>query len=97
MSDTTETVYTRSPDVVWRLGPDRVLARRIGASGEHAAAELSGPAALVWIALDDPASTEAVLVRLEESGIEIGVDDIGVLVDAGWIVSRSEDSRPKAG
>ena len=79
MSDTTETVYTRSPDVVWRLGPDRVLVGLDGSgrqvverASQPRTVESVGPAALVWIALDDPASTEAELVHLEEVRVEIG-------------------------
>ena len=49
-TDPSDPVYARAPNVVWRLGPDRVLVRRVGGDG----LDLLGPAALVWIALESP-------------------------------------------
>ena len=51
---------SRRSDVVWRLGPDRVLARRIGSDG----LDLVGAAALVWVALDEPTDLEGLSAEL---------------------------------
>ena len=89
-----ETVYARSPDVVWRLGPDRVLVRRVGGRGEDAAAELLGAAALVWVVLDEPATTSAMISRVPDEAMEIGVPDLGLLLNRGWLVSSLEGWPP---
>ena len=60
-------VYSRVPDVVWRLGPDRVLVRRVGA--DRGAQDLQGVAALAWISLDEPGTTAQVGARFSESGV----------------------------
>ena len=62
-----EPVYSRAPGVVWRLGPDRVLVRRIGAHGDDAAADLLGEAALVWIALDEPLPDERLWELIDDA------------------------------
>ena len=89
-----EPVYSRSPGVVWRLGPDRVLVRRVGGQGEDAAAELMDAAALVWVALDQPATVQRVAARIEEvepAGVA-SVNDptrlrtgLGALLEGQWI------------
>jgi hypothetical protein len=86
-----EPVYSRAPDVVWRLGPDRVLVRRIGGRGEAAAAELIGGAAVAWVALDEPATRSELRTRLSEGlmlGAEIGAID--QLLSAGWAELRTK-------
>jgi hypothetical protein len=79
--------YSRAPDVVWRLGPDRVLVRRVGGQGEDAAAELMGAAALVWVVLDEPATVKGVMDRLPSEGLDVGASDLELLVDRRWLVS----------
>jgi hypothetical protein len=64
----TESIYSRAPDVVWRLGPDRVLVRRIG-GGEEAALDLMGYMSHLWLALDEPATLAILNSRLAEAGI----------------------------
>ena len=56
-TDDSAATWEREQNVVWRLGPDRVLVRRISGDG----LDLVGAAALVWIALDSP-RTRAALV-----------------------------------
>lgn len=84
-----EPVYSRAPDVVWRLGPDRVLVRRIGAF-EGGARDLQGSAALVWISLDDPANPAAVRERIQRAGVAIELSDaldaLRLMVDERLIV-----------
>ena len=72
----------RRPDVVWRLGPDRVLVRRIGEDG----LDLMGAAALVWIALDRPQPIETLEAELRASAGEVDVESaVSELVSAGVI------------
>ena len=81
-----ETVYARSPDVVWRLGPDRVLVRRVGGRGEHGAADLIGEAALAWLAVDEAGSLNEINERLSQAGfslIESGL--MKEFLACGWI------------
>ena len=54
-------VWRRRADVLWRLGPDRVLARRVGAEG----VDLVGAAALVWVALDAPTDLAGLTAELD--------------------------------
>ena len=83
-------VYSRLPDVVWRLGPDRVLVHPVDALPEQAVMELIGPVALVWVALDEPCAVDELVDRLVDAGLEpAGLDaDLDRLVDAG-LVSRT--------
>jgi hypothetical protein len=89
VSETTEPVYTRAPGVVWRLGPDRVLVRRVDvADGQPR--ELQGSAALVWISLDEPGTRTQVVDRIGGAGLETEPDDgIRLLLDEQLIVADS--------
>jgi hypothetical protein len=94
-----EPVYSRSPGVVWRLGPDRVLVRRVDASGgsesvdrasrPHEMVELVGAVALVWAALDEPATERELEERLRQAGAETGDlgGEVAALVDARLVDS----------
>ncbi len=64
-----ETVYSRAPDVVWRLGPDRVLVRSSGLSRGGRSSDLIGLVAVVWLVLDEPGSYLELWQRL--AGTEI--------------------------
>ena len=59
-TDDTAATWEREPNVVWRLGPDRVLVRRVGGDG----LDLVGAAALVWIALDAPRTRADLIAEL---------------------------------
>lgn len=80
----TEPVYARSPDAVWRLGPDRVLVRRIGGQGEDVAAELMGEAALVWVVLDEAGEFDEIERRIGGAS-GISRRDVEFLAEAQWI------------
>lgn len=69
----TEPRYARAGGVVWRLGPDRVLVRRVG-EGVDGARDLLGGAALVWVALDERRSLDDLTTELSELGTP--ADDI---------------------
>jgi hypothetical protein len=78
-------VYSRAPDVVWRLAPGRVLVRRVGGHGEDAAAELFGEAALAWIALDEPGTIAIVVNRTTGVTLDITAEVLRVLASRGWL------------
>jgi hypothetical protein len=71
--------------VVWRTAAGRVLLHRVGGSPEQAAFELSGPVALVWLALDEPGTAADIAARLAEAGIH---DDTTIEADATTLVQR---------
>lgn len=52
--------WARAPRVLWRLAPDRVLVRIVGGDG----LDLTGLAALVWVALDEPRRLDALCDEL---------------------------------
>ncbi len=89
-----KTVYARSPDVVWRLGPDRVLVRRVGAS-DGQGQDLAGAAALIWISLDEPGTTSDVIERIIGAGLGAEAnetnDTIRLLLDEQLIVVKPID------
>ena len=58
-----ETVYARAPGVVWRLGPDRVLVRRVHVH-DRQSLDLHGAVALVWISLDQPGTKSDIVERV---------------------------------
>jgi hypothetical protein len=66
-----------------------VLVRRVGGRGEEAAAELLGEAALVWIALDEPAVVGAVADRIAPVLQGVGLDALETLASAGWVAARN--------
>ena len=83
-----EPVYARVPGVVWRLGPDRVLVRRVDAVADGDPRELQGTAALVWISLDEPGTQTQVAERIGGAGLETEPDDgIRLLLDEQLIVA----------
>ncbi len=93
MSDTTDgPAWCRSERTVWRVGVDRVLVLTVGA-GHPAPAilDLTGAAALVWVALDEPADRVTLAARLHEFDVDAhAIDDaLATLVTAG-VVERIE-------
>jgi hypothetical protein len=67
-------IYTRAWGVVWRLGPDRVLLRRVGVPPDAAAVEITGRAVFAWIALDEPGTIAEIVERLTDAGVTIAPD-----------------------
>lgn len=55
--------YARAGDVVWRIGPDRVLVRKVG----HEGLDLVGAAAMIWLALDEPRTLDAIDAELADA------------------------------
>lgn len=76
----------RGDDVLWRLGPGQVVVRRIGDAG----LDLTGLAAIVWLALDEPrAASEIadVVAGLEGTDVAAIVAAVDELIAVG-VVSR---------
>lgn len=83
-------VVSRAPGVVWRLGPDRVLVRRIGDRSSTGHADLHGLGAMLWIAADEPRRDDDLvdeLVREAEGADGTTVEAaLAMLVSSGWLV-----------
>ncbi len=80
------TVFARAPGVVWRLGPDRVLVRRVNVP-DGAPRDLQGAAALVWISLDEPGTRSDIVERLVAAGLETETDEtLRLLLDEELII-----------
>lgn len=80
-----DTRYVQAPDLVWRVTSDRVLLRRVGDHTEHAAADVVGAGALVWLAADQPATIDELADELDLT-VEMVVDAVDQLVAARWMV-----------
>ena len=78
--------YRRASDLVWRLGPDRVLVHRVGdvSDAMQRSAELVGGAALVWIACELPL-TRTDIERETGATADVVRDAIELLVEAAWL------------
>lgn len=74
--------YVRTPDVVWRVTTDRVIVLRVG---DRDAADLTGGAALVWVAAETPISPREIGL---DTGLDEGVVDAAIesLLEHGWLV-----------
>lgn len=66
-----DVVHRRAAGVVWRCGPDRVLTVRVGDRSDEAVNELFGAAAVVWLALDEPATDAQLAERLTDADVDI--------------------------
>ncbi len=90
-------IFQRSDGIVWRALSDRVLVHRVGASPDEAAAELSGPVVMVWLALDEPASVPEIRRRLAEASVTVAdlEAELDRLISAGLV--EASDSGPGAG
>jgi hypothetical protein len=80
-------VYSRAPDVVWRLGPDRVLVRFLRSSGSGRSNDLVGLMALVWLVLDEPGAVVDLCERLARAGTVNDLSERGLQC----IVNRLSD------
>ena len=76
--------YRRAPDLVWRLTTDRVLVRRVGDRTEHAAGELLGGAALVWVAAEEWCTIDEIASDTELP-VDVAQEAADLLLAANWI------------
>jgi hypothetical protein len=77
-------LIARSPDVLWRHGPDVILARDLR-DREYHLLELAGGAAMVWLALDQPATAEALASKYGVTSGDVA-EAVAVLDRHGLIV-----------
>jgi hypothetical protein len=79
----------RNAHVLWRVSPGRVHARPVAGRP----IEISGPAAQVWLVLDEPGDIRMIAARLAEAGTTVADDLLGeamhLLLDAQLAVERS--------
>lgn len=82
-------VCARCVDVVWRLGPDRVIACHVSSGADDAGADLTGTAALVWVALDEPGTVDELGGRLRDANLATTnaqvAEAVNELLAAGWL------------
>jgi hypothetical protein len=85
------TRYERARGVLWRAAPDRIVTRRVRA-GADGALDLFGPAAVVWAALDEPATVDEIDERLADADVELDTvaDIIDDMVAAGVVAATTE-------
>jgi hypothetical protein len=83
-----EPIYSRAPDVAWRLGPDRVLVQYVGT--DRRTLDLQGVAAFVWISLDEPGTRTQIVARMTESGIVADADEAIQLLQTSELVVAGE-------
>ena len=90
-------IFQRSDGIVWRALSDRVLVHRVGVSPDEAAAELSGPVVMVWLALDEPASVPEIRRRLAEASVTVADPEAELdrLLSAGLV--EANDPGPGGG
>lgn len=77
----------RGDDVLWRLGPGQVVVRRIGDAG----LDLTGLAAMVWLALEEPLTVDEiadVVAGLGGAGVAAIVAAVDELIAAGIVRRR---------
>lgn len=82
-------MFARVPQVLWRLGDDRVIVVRVGGSRPRLTADLTGATAVVWLALDRPRPLSGLIAQLATAGSddarERTVDAVTELLAAGLI------------
>jgi hypothetical protein len=79
----------RRAHVLWRLSPGRVHARPVAGRP----IEITGPAAQVWLVLDEPGDIQTIAARLAEAGTKVADDLVGeamhLLLDAQLVVEQT--------
>ena len=89
VAGTAPDLLARVPAVLWRLADDRVILLRVDGSASRLTAELTGPTAVVWLALDRPRSFADVVDELTAAGSDDPgrrtSDAVAELVAAGLV------------
>ena len=73
--------YARAPHVLWRLAPDRVIVRHVGERTPDAAAELTGSAAVLWLALQTPRSADQLCAELQAAGCADPAEELSLALN----------------
>jgi hypothetical protein len=79
-------VFTRVADVLWRTAGDSVLLHRIHATPDTAAFQLSGRAACIWVALDEPGTIDDIVARLVDADLA-APDLVGLAEDCALLIN----------
>lgn len=85
MTDRSLDRYVRHNDLVWRLGPDRVIVRRVNTiAGAEDSADLFGSAALAWVAAESPIDAGQIS---SDTGLseEQTKEATAILLDGHWL------------
>ena len=77
----------RADRIVWRVADGAVLTQSVDGGPDAGASELTGWAAMVWVALDEPASRDELMVRLETSAPEVD-HAVAALLASGHLQTR---------
>ena len=83
-----DAVVRRAPDVVWRVTSGAVRVRRIGDRTDRAAADLTGPAARLWLIAEEPTPISQLVDEIgsdEDQVLELAA----TLTEIGWLVEVS--------
>jgi hypothetical protein len=73
--------YARDPRLIWRVAADRVLTRRVGDHSEQSTSEVTGPAAVLFLALDRPLTVDELATELALAGSPQADELVGPTID----------------
>lgn len=79
--------YVRDPRLIWRTAGDRLLVRRVKDLSDRSTSEVTGAAAVVFLALDRPLSADDLAHELALAGAE----DPAGLVEPALATLREHD------
>ena len=84
----------RADRIVWRVANGVVLNQSVDGGPDAGASELTGWAAMVWVALDEPATRDELMTRLETTVAEVdhAVEILLAAQDAHWAPIRHQDT-----
>ena len=85
------TQFARCRDVLWRMGGDRVVVRRLCADG----LDLIGAAAMLWAALDQPRSLQDLCAELDEFAVtpDVVATTLNDLISQGLVERLTSSAR----
>ena len=80
-------VLQRASRIVWRVANGVVLTQSVDGGPDAGASELTGWAAMVWVALDEPATRDELMTRLETTVAEVD-HAVAALLASGHLQTR---------
>ena len=82
-----EAVLQRASRIVWRVANGVVLTQSVDGGTDVGASELTGWAAMVWVALDEPATRGELMARLETTVPEVD-EAVAALLASAHVQTR---------